>query len=198
MSYMHLLISSAITPRCCYRCYFQLRKPEAQRGEVSCPRSRSQNRGEPKFECRPHESRAMTLISQVFLKIIWNAGRKRRQEGQTQVWVPISSKWTGLLEGRKYVLLISLPQHLARACEVALVVSDSVQPHGLQPTRLLCPWDSPGKNTGVGCHALLQGIFPPGDQPPFLMSPALAAAFFTTSATWEAQHLAQRQELSKC
>ena len=33
-------------------------------------------------------------------------------------------------------------------------------PHGLQPIRLLCTWDSPGKNTGVGCHALLQGIFP--------------------------------------
>ena len=31
-------------------------------------------------------------------------------------------------------------------------------PYGLQPTRLLCPWDSPGKNTGVGCHFLLQGI----------------------------------------
>ena len=29
----------------------------------------------------------------------------------------------------------------------------------MQPTRLLCPWDSPGKNTGVSCHALLQGIF---------------------------------------
>ena len=29
-----------------------------------------------------------------------------------------------------------------------------------EPTRLLCPWDSPGKNTGVGCHFLLQGIFP--------------------------------------
>ena len=28
------------------------------------------------------------------------------------------------------------------------------------PARLLCPWDSPGKNTGVGCHALLQGVFP--------------------------------------
>ena len=39
-------------------------------------------------------------------------------------------------------------------------MSDSLRPHGLQPTRLLCPWDSPGKNTGVGCHALLQGIFP--------------------------------------
>ena len=35
-------------------------------------------------------------------------------------------------------------------------MSDSVQPHRWQPTRLLCPWDSPGKNTGVGCHFLLQ------------------------------------------
>ena len=40
------------------------------------------------------------------------------------------------------------------------VMSDSMPPHGLQPTRLLCPWHSPGKNTGVGCHAPLQGIFP--------------------------------------
>ena len=31
--------------------------------------------------------------------------------------------------------------------------------HGLQPAGLLCPWDSPGKNTGAGCHLLLQGIF---------------------------------------
>ena len=35
-------------------------------------------------------------------------------------------------------------------------MSDSVQPHRQQPNRLLCPWDSPGKNTGVGCHFLLQ------------------------------------------
>ena len=35
-------------------------------------------------------------------------------------------------------------------------MSDSVQPHRLQPTRLPHPWDSPGKNTGVGCHFLLQ------------------------------------------
>ena len=40
------------------------------------------------------------------------------------------------------------------------VVSNSLQPRGLQPTGLLCPWDFPGKNTGVGCHFLLQGIFP--------------------------------------
>ena len=36
------------------------------------------------------------------------------------------------------------------------VVSDSLRPHGLQPTRLLRPWDLPGKSTGVGCHGLLQ------------------------------------------
>ena len=39
------------------------------------------------------------------------------------------------------------------------VVSNSLRPHGLQPTRLLCPWDFPGTSTGVGCHFLLQGIF---------------------------------------
>ena len=35
-------------------------------------------------------------------------------------------------------------------------MSDSVRPHRRQPTRFPCPWDSPGKNTGVGCHYLLQ------------------------------------------
>ena len=35
-------------------------------------------------------------------------------------------------------------------------MSDSVRPHRWQPTRLPCPWDSPGKNTGVGCHFHLQ------------------------------------------
>ena len=35
-------------------------------------------------------------------------------------------------------------------------MSDSVRPHRRQPTRLPCPWDSPAKNTGVGCHFLLQ------------------------------------------
>ena len=40
------------------------------------------------------------------------------------------------------------------------VVSNSSQTPGPCPARLLCPWDSPGKNTGVGCHALLRGIFP--------------------------------------
>jgi len=44
----------------------------------------------------------------------------------------------------------------------------------------LCPWDSPGTNTGVGCHALLQGIFP--SQGSNLVS-CIAGGFFTVSAT---------------
>ena len=40
------------------------------------------------------------------------------------------------------------------------VLSNSLRPHGLQAARLLCLWNSPGKNTGVSCHVLLQGIFP--------------------------------------
>ena len=40
------------------------------------------------------------------------------------------------------------------------VLSDSLLPYGLQSSRLLCPWDFPGQNTGAGCHFLLQGIFP--------------------------------------
>ena len=44
------------------------------------------------------------------------------------------------------------------------VVSNSLWPHGLQPTRLLRPWDFPGKSTGVGCHFLLQGSSQPRDQ----------------------------------
>ena len=71
---------------------------------------------------------------------------------------------------------------------VAWVVSGSLRPHGLQPARLVCPWDSLGKNTAVGCHALLQGIFPTQGsnphllcllriEPTSLMSLALAGGF---------------------
>ena len=45
-------------------------------------------------------------------------------------------------------------------CQVTSVVSVALRSYGQQPARVLCPRDSPGKNTGVGCHALLQGIFP--------------------------------------
>ena len=74
-------------------------------------------------------------------------------------------------------------------------MSDSLRPHGLQPARLLCPWDSPGKNAGVGCPAVLQGILPtPGSNPHLLTSPALVSRFLTTSATWEALLLLRMQQ----
>ena len=64
----------------------------------------------------------------------------------------------------------------------------TLQPHGLQgapalqeSARLLCLWNFPGKNTGVGCHFFLQGNLPdPGVEPMSLVSPALADGFFTT------------------
>ena len=64
------------------------------------------------------------------------------------------------------------------------LLSVSLQPHGLQPARLLCPWDFPGKNTGVGCHFLLQGIFwTPGSILHFLHYRLILYHW----ATWEAR-----------
>ena len=48
-------------------------------------------------------------------------------------------------------------------------MSNSVQPYRLWPARLLCPWNSPSKNTGVGCHSLLQGVFPTQGTNPCLL-----------------------------
>ena len=54
------------------------------------------------------------------------------------------------------MLLTVILRHCYYCCYVASVVSDSVRPHRWQPTSLPRPWDSPGKNTGVGYHFLLQ------------------------------------------
>ena len=58
------------------------------------------------------------------------------------------------------------------------VMPNSVQPHGLQPTRLLCPENFPGKNTEVGCHFLLQRIIPTQGSNPCLLH--WQADFFTS------------------
>ena len=60
----------------------------------------------------------------------------------------------------KLFLPNSIPLPFFRCCWVTSVMSNFLQPYGSQSPSLLCPWDSPGKNTGVGCHALLHGIFP--------------------------------------
>ena len=63
-------------------------------------------------------------------------------------------------------------------------VESTLQPRGLQPARLLCPWDSPGRNTGVGCHSLLQGTFRPGIEAGSL---ALARRFLMSESPGEPQ-----------
>ena len=55
-------------------------------------------------------------------------------------------------------------------------------------TRLLCPWDSPGKNIGVGCHDLLQEVFLTQVSNLHLVFPVLAGGIYTTSGTWEAHN----------
>ena len=59
----------------------------------------------------------------------------------------------------------------------------TLQPYGPQPTRLLCPWDSPSENTGAGCHCLLRVISPTQGWKPCIS--ASAVGFFAASATWE-------------
>ena len=54
-------------------------------------------------------------------------------------------------------------QRLPACVHVDSVMSSSLQPHGLQPARFLCPWDFSSKNMAVGCHSLLQGISRPRD-----------------------------------
>ena len=82
----------------------------------------------------------------------------RRQK----VWV---EAWGQYLKGPSKILPHGTDSRLYMGICVCVcvfshsVVSNSLWPHGLQPTRLLCPWDSPRKNTVVGCHFPLQGSF---------------------------------------
>ena len=65
------------------------------------------------------------------------------------------------------------------ACGTQSLVA-SLWLHELWPARLLCPWDSPGKNTGVGCHFLLQEIFLTQELNPHLLHLLFGSLFFTT------------------
>ena len=92
----------------------------------------------------------------------WVAIPFPRGSSPTRDWTHVSciadGSFTTELPGKPYILIIYIYTHdVKRSCSV---MSDSLPPHGLQPAKLLCPWDFPGKNTGVGCHFLLQGLFP--------------------------------------
>ena len=69
------------------------------------------------------------------------------------------------------------------------VMSNSLRPHVLWPTRFLCPWVSLGKSTGVGCHSLLQGIFPTQGSNPGL--PTLQADSLPSEPPGKSRHLSQ-------
>ena len=85
--------------------------------------------------------------------------------GVTKSWTRLSD-WTELTEviGRIGSFLwlqeILWQGNLVLPSVGHSVISNSLQRHGLSPSRLLCPWDSPGKNTGISSHSLLQGTFP--------------------------------------
>ena len=101
----------------------------------------------------------------------------QRQDVLTRLWGAITSTLekkkfvyfkiiTGSQKAAKKKKKVALPnQYHIKPRDLTLVqsrcsvVCDSLQPHGLQPARLLCPWNSPGKNTEAGCHFLFQGIF---------------------------------------
>ena len=77
-------------------------------------------------------------------------GSQASSRGEAKDSALLSSRDAGLLEPPER------PQGCCCCCYVTSVVSDFVPRHRRQPTRLPHPWDSPGKNTGVGCHFLLQ------------------------------------------
>ena len=66
------------------------------------------------------------------------------------------------------MILFKLQDNL-RVCAESLQSCLTLRPHGLQPAMLLCPEDSPGKNTEMGCHALLQRMFPTQEANPHLL-----------------------------
>ena len=79
------------------------------------------------------------------------------------------------------ILLCIYTEELKTSCVCAKSLQSSLtlRPCGLQSTKLLCPWDSPGKNIGVGCHAFLQGIFLTQGSNLHSCSSCIAGGFFT-------------------
>ena len=62
----------------------------------------------------------------------------------------LNSSYTGMRLVGPFYLVDNVPCSVVQSCLTLC------NPYGLQPTRVLCPWDFPGKNTGVGCHCLLR------------------------------------------
>ena len=87
---------------------------------------------------------------------------KKKKKGNFGIWSP-NSLWTGSWMRQRHSCkpgIFFYGNGTMTQIDEKVKVSDSLLPHGRYPTMLLCPWDFPGKNTRMGCHFLLQGIFP--------------------------------------
>ena len=123
------------------------------------------------FSFRISLSNAYSGLISFRIRLVWSpCSPTDRQESSLQ-----SESISSLVLNPLYGPTLSFSQ----SCSV---MSESFRPHGLLPTRLLCPWSSPGRNTEVGSHSLLQGTFPTQGSNP---CPTLQADSFTVWATKE-------------
>ena len=109
-----------------------------------------------------HESKRHLLLGRKVMTNLAAAAAKSLQSCPTlcdpKDGSPPGSPVPGILQARTLEwVAIPSPMHESEKWKSShSVVSDSQRPHWLQPTRLLCPWDFPGRSTGLGCHFLLQ------------------------------------------
>ena len=99
-------------------------------------------------DCSPPGSSVHGILQARILE--WVTTLSSRGSSQPRDWTQVSG-----ITGR-FFSIWATSVACCCCCEVTSVVSNSVRPHRQQPTRLSHPWDSPGRNTGVGCHFLLQ------------------------------------------
>ena len=102
----------------------------------------------------------------------------------------ISLQYNCLDTGKMYCVVTVLFQKKSVyvcvcVCCWCSVMSESFRPSGLSPSRLLCPWTFPDKNTGVGCHFILQRILPTKGLNPHLLCLPHCRHIFHCSATGE-------------
>ena len=114
-----------------------------------------------------HTVKGFGIVNKAEIDVFWNSLAFSMSQQMLAIWflLPLpflKPAWTSASSLFVYcwslswrILSITLLACAAAAAKL-LVVSVSVRPHRWQPTRLLCPWDSPGKNTEVGCHCLLR------------------------------------------
>ena len=86
-----------------------------------------------------------------------------------------------LLQGWRNWVQSLVRSHMPCHSESRSVVSDPLWPHGVWSTRFFCPWNSSGKNTGMGCHSRLHRIFP-------AQGSCIAVGFFFYQLNWRARN----------